>query len=159
MFARLLTYITSQFDRLQQVRDTPHAIALGFAAGMYVGFYPLVGIKTLLALGLAWALRSSKVAAVIGVTLHDISIPIAPFLMRLEYDIGYWLLSHPHRLPEGIHHAAHLTIREFLNWRVMLTTGGPLLLGAALLGIPVAVICYYVLLGIVSARQAKAAAN
>lgn len=37
--------------------------------------------------------------AAIGVTLHDIILPVVPLLLGWEYDVGYWLLSHPHELP------------------------------------------------------------
>jgi hypothetical protein len=44
-------------------------------------------------------LRGSIVGAAIGVTLHDIILPVVPLLLGWEYDVGYWLLSHPHELP------------------------------------------------------------
>ncbi len=153
MIKRLGTWILSEWQKLQEVHDTPHAVALGFAAGMYVGFYPLVGFKTLLALFLAWLLRSNRIAAVIGVTLHDISLPVAPVLMRIEYDIGYWLLSQPHRLPSGLAHARHIPLHEYLNWHTMLTTGAPLLAGSAALGIPFAIAIYFLMIGIINARR------
>ena len=153
MIKRLGTWIQSEWEKLQEVHDTPHALALGFAAGIYVGFYPLIGLKTLLALFLAWLLRSNKMAAVIGVTLHDVSLPVAPVLMRIEYDIGYWLLSHPHRLPASLDHVRHISLHEFLNWHTMLTTGAPLLVGSAVLGIPFAIATYFLMLGIINARR------
>jgi uncharacterized protein len=36
------------------------------------------------------------VVAAIGVTLDDIILPVVPLLLGWEYDVGYWLLSHPH---------------------------------------------------------------
>src|SRR5690349_4646193 len=81
------------------LKDTARAIALGMAIGMFFGLVPLWGLKTLLALGVARLLHASLVAAVIAVTLHDIILPIIPLLLRWEYQIGYWLLSHPHELP------------------------------------------------------------
>jgi uncharacterized protein (DUF2062 family) len=153
MIKRLSDWLLSEWQKLQEVRDTPHAVALGFAAGIYIGFYPLVGLKTLLALILAWLLRSNKIAAVVGVTLHDISLPIAPILMRIEYDVGYWVLSRPHHMPDSLTHLRHVSLHEYLNWHTMLTTGAPLLLGSALLGIPFAIAIYFLMLGIINARR------
>ena len=155
MIQRFKQELLNQWARLQEVRDTPHAVALGFAAGIYIGFFPLVGLKTLLALGLAWLLRSNKIAAVIGVTIHDVSLPIAPILMRMEYDLGHWLLSRPHHLPSPLTHPEHLTLHQFLNWHTMLTTGGPILLGSAILGIPFAALIYFLMLSFLKGRERR----
>ncbi len=153
MIKRLNEWTRCEWQKLQDVHDSPHAVALGFALGMYVGFYPLVGFKTLLALCLAWLLRGNRIAAVFGVTLHDISLPVAPVLMRIEYDIGYWLLSQPHRLPPSLDHIGHISLREYLNWHTMLTSGAPLLVGSAVLGIPFAIVIYFLMIGIIKAGR------
>ena len=75
------------------LKDTPHAIAGGVAIGVFIGFTPLFGIKTLLSLGAAYLLRCNPIAAVIAVSLHDVVTPLWPVLLRLEYDIGFWLLE------------------------------------------------------------------
>lgn len=159
MIEQIKKEIARQWARLQEVRDTPHAVSLGFAAGIYIGFFPLVGLKTLLALLLAWLLRSNKIAAVVGVTLHDISLPVAPVLMRMEYDIGYWLLSHPHHLPSSLVHPGHDSLRHYLNWHAMLTTGEPVIVGAAILGAPVAAAIYFAMLAMLKARERRKAAR
>jgi uncharacterized protein (DUF2062 family) len=41
-----------------------------------------VGLKTLLAIGVAWLLHGNRLAAAVAVTLHDIVLP----LTRLSYD-------------------------------------------------------------------------
>src|SRR6266404_2986006 len=78
---------------------TRHVIAVGMAIGMFFGLIPLCGLKTLPAIGITRLLRGSIVGAAIGVTLHDIILPVVPLLLGWEYDVGYWLLSHPHELP------------------------------------------------------------
>lgn len=129
--------------KLLSLTDTPESIARGFAIGIFFGFIPLLGFKTLLSLCSAWALRSNKLAAVIGVTLHDVILPFAPILLRVEYDIGFWLLSNPHRFPPSLAHleAAH-QLGAWLHWKTLFTTGGPLLLGSTILALPVSVACY-----------------
>ncbi|MBB5352116.1 hypothetical protein HNR46_002357 [Haloferula luteola] len=148
MFAFIRRVVQRPWKRLKEVRDTPHAIALGLATGLYIGFLPLIGLKTLLALGLAWLLRGNKIAAVIGVTLHDLSLPLAPILLRLEYDLGHRLTSARFEVPA--HHPAQM----LFNWHAMLTTGGPILLGSALLGIPFAVVTYGLTLRALRSRTA-----
>ncbi|MDX2227763.1 MAG: DUF2062 domain-containing protein [Verrucomicrobiae bacterium] len=140
------------WHRLRGLKASPKNIALGFALGFFVGWIPLVGIKTALALILAWVTRSHKIAAVIGVTLHDLFLPFAPFVLRIEYVVGSWLLSHPHRFPQKIHHE-HMSLGEFLDWTRFLewlfTVGKPLLLGAVATGIPVGIAAYFLCLGLV----------
>jgi uncharacterized protein (DUF2062 family) len=78
---------------------TLHVIAVSMAIGMFFGLIPLCGLKTLPAIGITRLLPGSIVGAAIGVTLHDIILPVVPLLLGWEYEVGYWLLSHPHELP------------------------------------------------------------
>jgi uncharacterized protein (DUF2062 family) len=116
--------------KLFSLKDTPHAIAGGVAIGVFIGFTPLWGVKTLLSLALAYALRCNPIAAVIAVSLHDVLIPFAPFLMRFEYDVGYWALSHPHHLPAKLElHHEHFHLAGMLKWTTFLDIGLPMLVG------------------------------
>src|SRR2546426_6703842 len=88
--------------KLLAIRDTPNAIAGGVAIGIFFGFTPLVGLKTLLSIFVAWLTRCNILAAAIAVTLHDVALPFMPVLFRWEYNIGYWLLSDPHHWPDRL---------------------------------------------------------
>lgn len=136
------------------LKDTAHAIALGVAIGMFFGLVPLWGLKTLLALGVARLLHASLVAAVIAVTLHDIILPVIPLLLRWEYEIGYWILSHPHELPPRMR-LSHQNPAIWFHWSTFLTVGRPLLVGSAVLAAPVGVVTYYVTLILIKRRQAN----
>lgn len=127
--------------RLLAIRDTPNAIAGGIAIGFFFGFTPLFGLKTLLALAVAWFFRANIVATLIAVTLHDVMLPLMPLLLRMEYQIGYWLLSHPHELPPGLK-TANLRPHEWLNWTTFLTVGKPMLLGSVIISSPVASLAF-----------------
>jgi uncharacterized protein (DUF2062 family) len=118
------------------LKETTHAIALGTAIGMFFGFVPLWGFKTLLALGVARLVRGNLLATAIAATLHDIALPLMPLLLRWEYDIGYWLLSHPHELPPSLH-LSHHSPAIWFRWSTFLTVGRPLLLGALVFAAPV----------------------
>jgi len=133
--------LVNPIEHLRRIGGPQEAIARGCALGILLGFSPLFGLKTLLALGLAYLFRMSKAAAIIGVTLHDLALPFIPLLLRLEYDTGYWCLSHPHRFPPAI--SIHrLQMYEWLSWTTLLTSGGPLLLGSLVIGLPVAALSY-----------------
>lgn len=151
---RLANYFGGLFRKLLELRDTPHAIAGGVAIGMFWGFTPLFGVKTLLCLGTAWLARCSKLAAVISVCLHDVITPLWPVLLRLEYDIGYWILSNPHRLPPKIE-MHHLKLGEMLQWTTFLDVGLPLLVGSMAFAVPAATIAYVVTYAIAKRRPRK----
>jgi uncharacterized protein (DUF2062 family) len=51
---------------LLRVEDTPTRVALAFALGVFIAFFPLIGIHTLIAVGLAVAFRLNRVAIVAG---------------------------------------------------------------------------------------------
>lgn len=126
--------------RLQDLRDAPHAVAGGVAIGIFWGFTPLTGLKTLLSMLSAWMLRCSKFPAVIAVALHDVLIPIWPIILRWEYQIGFWMLHHqmPPRLSVG-----KLKLAELFHWKT-LELIWPTFLGSCVIGLPCALITYYV---------------
>lgn len=151
---KLAGHFKSLAAKLVTLRDTPHAIAGGVAIGVFIGFTPLFGIKTLLSLGIAYLLRCNPIAAVIAVSLHDVVTPLWPFLLRLEYDIGFWLLSNPHHFPPKME-MHHIHVGEMLKWTTFFHVGFPLLLGSLFLAAPAALIFYFVLLAILKAREAR----
>jgi uncharacterized protein len=51
---------------LLHVEDTPHRTALAFGLGLFISFFPIVGIHTALALLLAYIFRLSRVAILLG---------------------------------------------------------------------------------------------
>jgi len=48
-------------------------------------------------------------------TLHDIILPVVPLLLGWEYDVGYWLLSHPHELPPRLR-LSHQSPAIWFHW-------------------------------------------
>lgn len=140
-FHDLEQFVKSRIQQLQQIRDAPQAVAGGVAIGMFWGFTPLLGFKTLLSILVSWTFRCSKIAAVITVSLHDILTPIWPIVLRWEYDLGFWILSHPHHFPNRLNmrdthlrHWLHLKSLEIL-W--------PMLVGSLLFALPFSLISYF----------------
>ena len=127
--------------KLLAIRDTPEAIAGGVAIGIFIGFTPLVGLKTALTILFAWLTRSNILAAVIASAAHDILWPVMPVIFRWEYDVGYWLLSQPHRLPPSLTRT-HWDMHSLRNWSNLLTVGKPLLIGSIVCSAPFAFLSY-----------------
>src|ERR1700694_5005001 len=139
-WARLKLWLGAHHMTLMTLPDTPHAIALGSAIGMFFGFTPLFGMKTLLSLASAWLLKRNKIAAVISVTLHDIIPPFWTASILWEYRMGMWTLHR--RIPErpGFRHVA---LRDYLEWTTFFTVGQPLLIGSLFLALPAAAVVYF----------------
>ena len=140
--------------KLLAIRDTPEAIAGGIAIGIFFGFTPLFGLKTILAILFAWLTRSNIIAAVLAGTLHDLILPIMPVVFIWEYKIGFWVLNH--EWPRGVPRM-RLAIHEWRDWTQMVTSrvGKPMLLGSMVIALPMAGICYFIAKIIVAKHRKK----
>jgi uncharacterized protein len=140
--------------RLLAIRDTPEAIAGGVAIGIFFGFTPLFGLKTLSAIFVAWLTRSNILAAVISGTLHDIILPFMPVIYRWEYSIGYWLLSRPHHWPAPLTRF-HWEGAAWRHWTTFFSVGKPLLVGGCICATPVSLASFFITRAIVARHQRK----
>ncbi len=131
--------------RLLAIRDTPEAIAGGIAIGIFFGFMPLFGLKTLSAIFLSWLTGSNILAAVLAGTLHDLILPLMPLIYRWEYDIGYLILSQPHHWPPSIT-KIQWGDRTWWEWFtfVFSDVGKPLMVGGAICSTPFAIASFFV---------------
>ncbi|MGD0259574.1 MAG: DUF2062 domain-containing protein [Verrucomicrobiota bacterium] len=139
--------------KLLAIRDTPEAIAGGVAIGIFIGFTPLFGLKTILTILFAWLTGSNIIAAVIASAAHDVLLPLMPAVFRLEYDVGFWLLSQPHHLPPPLvrmHLQGH-----WRHWTTFFTVGKPLLVGSAVCAAPFALLSYVLTQRLVARHQRK----
>ncbi len=138
--------------KLLAIRDTPEAIAGGVAIGIFIGFTPLFGFKTALAIFFAWVMRCNIIAAILAATLHDLLFLLMPLIFRWEYQIGFFLINH--RWPEALSRV-HLHWSEWRNWRTFLRVILPTLLGSVVGGLPLAGISFFVMRGIVIRHHKK----
>ena len=82
-FKRTKKYI---LVNLKRMKGSSHEIALGLACGIAISFTPFLGLHALLAITLAWVLRGSMAAALIGTLFGN---PWTfPFIWYLSYEIG-----------------------------------------------------------------------
>jgi uncharacterized protein (DUF2062 family) len=61
-------------DRIKDViklKESPHRIALAFAAGVFIGMSPLLGLHTLLGFVVAWIFRLNPFALLAGVYITN----------------------------------------------------------------------------------------
>jgi hypothetical protein len=87
--ARSLRY---RLLRMRRLQASPHAVAIGIAAGVFAAFVPLPGAQMTLAAMLAWLLRGSMLAALAGTF---VGMPWTyPFMWLASYRLGALLLGH-----------------------------------------------------------------
>lgn len=142
----IAAYLKDKLRMLHDIRAEPEAVAGGVAIGMFMGFTPFIGLKTLLALFIAWVARCSKMAAVITVTLHDVLLLLQPVLIWVEYLLGNWVLQRPSKkeLPQLLGHFwEHWG--SFFQWSFFNECIYPVIIGWIIVGLPFAVASYFLM--------------
>lgn len=85
---RSIRYVLTRLSRL---RTSPHAIAIGAAAGVVISFTPFLGLHFILAGLLAWTLRGSIIASALGTFFGN---PLTfPFIWVGSYQLGSRILG------------------------------------------------------------------
>ncbi|WP_420558892.1 DUF2062 domain-containing protein [Tepidicaulis sp.] len=138
--------------RVWRLSGSPHAIAVGVAAGAFASFTPFVGFHFMLGFLVAWIFRGNLIASAFGTFVGN---PITfPFIWIGTYDLGRWLLSYDE--PANMHPSA-LSSDLFFNQALdkVLPIIGPMSLGSVLLGVPAAVTVYLLSKPAVEAYQKK----
>lgn len=156
MIRRHIREYVRKFHELLDAKDAPHSVAGGTAIGVFFGFIPIFGLKTVSAMGISLLTRCSVVASVIGVSLHDILIPVWPLILRFQFQIGFWVLSHPHHFAPPLK-KDDFRISEIFQWDNFVDIGLPLLVGGVVFAIPFTLISYGVVLLIMKWRQKRRA--
>ena len=127
---RFISYYKLKLARLPA---SPHAIAAGFACGSMVSFTPLLGLHFLLAIVFAYIIRGNYVAALLGTIVGN---PITfPFIWGLIYKVGAFVT--PNKQKE-LNHEINIDMIITQTYEIFL----PMLLGGAILAIPVWLLTY-----------------
>ncbi|MBN8995808.1 MAG: DUF2062 domain-containing protein [Rhizobiales bacterium] len=133
-WSRSLRYFGKRILRLS---GSPHAVATGFAAGIFVGWSPLFGFHYLMAVGLSLLLRGNVLAAVLSTTIAN---PVTlPALLALDYKVGAMILGHHPHPPPGIGHS----IAE-KSMAKILPVIEPLIVGWVIMGTITALASYFI---------------
>ncbi len=135
---------------LLQVEDTPSRVAAAFALGLFIAFFPILGIHTGLALLIALGFRLNKVAILLGAWINN------PWTITPMYTagtlLGCLLLGEPPTSLEAIDW--HLSGRAF--YASLLAGLRPLLLpfvvGNLVLGVAAGAVAFVVLRSLLSRR-------
>jgi len=140
-------YLKRIFERFIKIRGTPREIAMGFALGLFVGFTPTMGFQMPIAVFFAALLKWNKISAAIGVWITN---PFtAVFIYSFCYFIGAKLLGYQ----VSVKLAAGLSLEKLfhLGPQIILATT----LGGIIIGLPVALLGYYLSFNAVHGYQTK----
>lgn len=135
--------------RLRRLSDTPHAVALGFAAGVFAAITPFIGTHLVMAMLLAWVIGGSVVAAVLGTFLGN---PLTyPAIWYVTYQVGNFMLGgaaaeHPIDLSGGIFQSSLDQLWPILK---------PMTVGSLPLGLAVAALSYVLVKPMVDAYKRR----
>ncbi len=133
--------------RLRRLSDTPHAVALGFAAGVFAAFTPFIGTHLMMAMLLAWIIGGSIVAAVLGTFVGN---PLTyPAIWYGTYQLGNLLLGGESKAPQidlsgGIFQSSLDQLWPIIK---------PMALGSLPLGLALAALSYFLVKPMVEAYK------
>ncbi|MEW5745701.1 MAG: DUF2062 domain-containing protein [Nitrospirota bacterium] len=73
--------IREKLSSIVKVKDSPRKVALSFAAGVFIGMSPVLGLHTVLGIIAAWIFRLNKFVTIVGVYITNpwTIIPIYTF--------------------------------------------------------------------------------
>jgi uncharacterized protein len=86
--------------RLLTLDDPPERTALAFSVGVFIAFSPFLGLHTIMATVLAFALRFNKVAIFTGTFVNNPFLTLVPIILA-SYAVGAFLTGRPLALPES----------------------------------------------------------
>jgi len=139
--------------RVLRLTATPHAIAIGFAAGACASFTPFIGFHFIIAFALAYAVGGNLIASALGTSVGN---PLTfPFIWAITYKVGTYILSGeaPKGNPEIHHQFQEHMLQKSLD--VLLPLVKPMLVGAVPLGLITGTVCYFVVYQSVQVYQAR----
>ncbi len=134
----LLDIIRRVYKRFIQIRGEPREVALGFALGVFVGMTPTIGVQTPIAVFIAALFKWSKLSAAIGVWISN---PLtAPIIYGVAYITGAKFLSLDpvFNMPLS---PTWSTLKAMLQKAPQAFEA--MTVGGAIIGLPLAVISYY----------------
>jgi uncharacterized protein (DUF2062 family) len=134
----LINSLRKAYARFLKIRGKPREIALGMALGLFVGMTPFMGLHIVTAVFIAALLKWNKISAATGVWITN---PLsAPFVYSINYFVGASILGKTNKY----HWPTEGGFKAFIDmvlqapeiiWAV--------LIGGVVLGIPLAVLGYY----------------
>ncbi len=141
----------AKLDEMGRLPGGVHRVSLGFAIGTAIAFLPPIGVKTILSMALARLFRGNMIAAAIGVALHQLLLPLAPVILLWEFRLGEWILGRTGG-EDFVIAAFEKGFTEWLNWAVLIRFEVPMLIGGAVIGMPIGIVAYFLARAFLNAK-------
>ena len=144
LFKKVDRFISYYKLKLARLPASNYAISSGFACGAMVSFTPLLGLHFLLAIVFAFLIRGNIIAALTGTFVGN---PLTfPFIWGLIYNIGIYTLD---KSDKNLNN--EINIEMILNQTYEIFF--PMLIGGAILAIPIWLISYLITFSFVSSYK------
>ena len=127
--------------RLLAIDDPPERTALAFSIGVFIAFFPLLGLHAILATVIAFAFRFNKLAIYTGAFVNNPFLTLVPIIL-ISYGLGAVVIGRPLALPSEsmeLLKSPHLFTGDW--WGNLFKTSGNLLWPYAIGGLLLSVIC------------------
>lgn len=138
--------------RIKSLQGDPHYVAMGMATGVFISITPTIPFHMVLAVTMAFMLKGSKPAAIIGAWFCN-PLTIGPIYVG-SYKLGMWMLGRKVAIAD----LEHITFQQLLSLGTDVAVA--MVIGGAVLGIIPAIatyaFTYRMFLRIRSRRKAKA---
>jgi len=139
-------------EKIKKLHGDPHYVALGMAIGVFTAITPTIPFHTILAIALAFLLKASKPAAILGVWVSN---PLTlVFLYIACYKVGHFFFEDSGQALKSIellidHFESNIELSqkiiyliEFIKTKIrtflIMTAGG------VILGLPSGAVTYYI---------------
>ncbi len=133
------------------LEDTVHRTAFAFALGVFMGFSPLLGFHTLLALFIAFVFKLNRAAIVVGTLVNN---PwTLPFIYSAEFLLGSFLLGSPGLALSGVRWGSFFSLSVLEQIKSILL---PLFVGFIPLGTGSALGAYFITFHLISSYRKRA---
>lgn len=143
----ILTKFKNRIKQLLHTKDTPHRLALAFAAGVFIGMSPLLGLHTVLGITLAWTCGLNRIVTLTGVFVTN------PWTIVPIYTFSTWLGAKILGINDFIPDInwSHITLTVFLSeFKPLLA---PFIFGTIFLGLIAGIFCYMLIYAAVKKAQ------
>jgi hypothetical protein len=135
------------YERFLKIRGSPREIALGFALGLFIGMTPTIGFQMPIAVFFAALFKWSKISAAVAVWITN---PLtAPFIYSFSYFVGAKMLGF--KIAPKLLTGLDLPTLKEAGVKILLATT----VGGVVVGIPLALLGYYLALSAVQGYQTK----
>ncbi len=141
--------IRERFRAILSVNDTPHRVALAFALGVFLAFFPAVGVHTIMALTIAWVGRLSVMVILAGTLVNN------PWTFAPIYGGSFWfgLLLTGRPMPSFRIEWSEISLTTF--WGAVKPVLWPFCVGTIVAGTIAGILAYWIIRPMVQAYQSS----